>query len=138
MQHSDLPKSRKYARRIGLKHYFTGMPCPNGHVAPRLVSCAACLECQGARNKSRRSRWECTPEYNSIPFSEEGLLKAVAGKNPGQDRIEAMITYYEAYQKETRDKYVKSYLDEVISDLNARIEAIAAGKKRFDAASSTR
>lgn len=33
------------AKRSGLTRYFTGKPCPEGHVAERLVSSRSCCEC---------------------------------------------------------------------------------------------
>lgn len=37
--------SRDDARAKGLSHYFTGKPCPRGHIAPRFVSSRGCKEC---------------------------------------------------------------------------------------------
>ena len=37
--------SRKEAIERGLKRYFTGKPCKNGHVAERFVSNGRCVEC---------------------------------------------------------------------------------------------
>ena len=38
------------------KTYFTGIPCKRGHIAKRLVSTRACLECQKIANKEWRER----------------------------------------------------------------------------------
>jgi len=38
--------SRKDARALGLKRYFTGKPCKRGHVAERRVSIKGCVLCQ--------------------------------------------------------------------------------------------
>ena len=37
--------TRKEAQARGLKAYYTGKPCPRGHVAERRVSNAVCAEC---------------------------------------------------------------------------------------------
>lgn len=42
----DLPKSAKEARVAGIKQYFTGEPCKNGHVVPRQTSNGKCTECR--------------------------------------------------------------------------------------------
>lgn len=39
---------REAARIAGLKYYFTGKPCVNGHVAQRRVDNWACMECARA------------------------------------------------------------------------------------------
>ena len=41
----------KDAKAAGLKRYFTGTPCKNGHVAERSVSNRSCLKCTNARAK---------------------------------------------------------------------------------------
>lgn len=52
----SLPRTRAEAIACGSKHYFTGKPCPNGHVAPRFVSNFGCDEClkAGYRERFRR------------------------------------------------------------------------------------
>lgn len=37
--------SRAEARKLGLRHYFTGKPCKHGHIAQRFVSRWICVEC---------------------------------------------------------------------------------------------
>lgn len=36
---------RSLAKKVGLKRYFTGIPCRKGHIAERQVSNRACLKC---------------------------------------------------------------------------------------------
>jgi 5-methylcytosine-specific restriction endonuclease McrA len=47
-------KSRAEAKAAGEKHYFTGKPCRNHHIANRLVSCGACVACATARSATRQ------------------------------------------------------------------------------------
>jgi hypothetical protein len=44
------PKSVKEAREQDAKHYFTGKPCPVGHVALRWTSTMGCVECRERHN----------------------------------------------------------------------------------------
>lgn len=44
--------SRAEAKARGLKRYFSGKPCPHGHVAKRRVNDCSCVECD-----ERRVRW---------------------------------------------------------------------------------
>lgn len=39
----------KMAKAAGLKRYFSGRPCVNGHLADRLVSNGTCVECASIR-----------------------------------------------------------------------------------------
>lgn len=41
-----IPCTREQAAYRGERHYFTGRPCDNGHLAYRYVSNASCLECR--------------------------------------------------------------------------------------------
>lgn len=47
------------AKSAGLTRYFTGAPCPRGHIAERLVSVRACIACL----RERKREWsEQNPE----------------------------------------------------------------------------
>lgn len=47
--------SRKEAIKRGLKRFFTGKPCPRGHVALRYLASKKCIECARAE---QRIRWK--------------------------------------------------------------------------------
>jgi len=52
------------ARAKGEKYYFTGMPCLNGHIANRLVSSKACVECNKEKDlATRASRLDYFKDY---------------------------------------------------------------------------
>lgn len=42
----QLPSKAKDAKEMGLSRYFTGRPCPHGHLAPRRVVSRGCVECE--------------------------------------------------------------------------------------------
>lgn len=46
--------SRKDALTAGLKYYFTGKECTNGHQSRRFVSTGACMRCNSERTKMFR------------------------------------------------------------------------------------
>lgn len=43
---TQLPKTRKEAKSLGIKYYFTGIECPQGHISKRLTSDYGCNECK--------------------------------------------------------------------------------------------
>src|SRR5262245_40411136 len=45
--------SRQDAKAAGLKRYFLGTPCKNGHVAERFVSDCKCVVCKNDRLKEK-------------------------------------------------------------------------------------
>ena len=54
--------TREQAVRMGLPRYFTGKPCPRGHLSTRLVSCRACEECSRIGRRVIRGQVEA-PSY---------------------------------------------------------------------------
>lgn len=52
------------ARTRGEKHYNTGKPCRNGHIAPRLISTGNCIACGPERDRRFR---ENRPDYFQAP-----------------------------------------------------------------------
>lgn len=56
--------TRKEAMQRGLLRYFTGKPCPHGHVAERFVSSYGCVEC--TKEHSKRYYHENPLKYNAI------------------------------------------------------------------------
>jgi hypothetical protein len=48
--------SRKEARERGLKWYFTGKPCPQGHIDEREVGNCHCVVCRNEYVRSERSK----------------------------------------------------------------------------------
>lgn len=48
--------TRKEARAIGSQRYFTGQPCPRGHVAERYVSTMGCVACGVAIAESAKAK----------------------------------------------------------------------------------
>ena len=56
--------SRKQARALGLKHYFTGKPCKHGHLLKRWTNSAKCVRC--ALDLSKNSRMKKPELYRGI------------------------------------------------------------------------
>lgn len=46
--------TREQARERGIKRYFTGDPCPRGHICERWASNAKCVECSHEEHAYRR------------------------------------------------------------------------------------
>ncbi len=47
-----LPKTRAEGRAAKAKHFFTGKPCPKGHVTLRYTSTGGCDACLGENNRA--------------------------------------------------------------------------------------
>lgn len=55
--------SKDKAKRLGLKRYFTGESCKNGHMSERQVSGGYCVEC----NKQSVKKWRKKTGYKTCP-----------------------------------------------------------------------
>jgi len=49
----DIPNTPDEAIGLGLFRYFTGHPCRNGHIEPRLTKNGECLACRRKRKRRR-------------------------------------------------------------------------------------
>jgi hypothetical protein len=92
--------TRKEAKALGLKRYFTGKPCPQGHVAERHVSSGSCFACSNARTREYR-------EANPEKFRERG--RSYREANPEKFR-ERGRSYRDANLEKAR-KRSKSWRD---------------------------
>ena len=48
--------SRETAIQLGLKRFFTGVPCINGHICERRVGSSGCIECQRLAMQRQKAR----------------------------------------------------------------------------------
>lgn len=62
--------TRKDAKVRGLKRYFSGRPCKNGHIAERWTNSGSCAECTLERSRSR-DRKDYLESYFSCPENKE-------------------------------------------------------------------
>lgn len=67
---TKLPATRSEARALGVKRYYTGKPCPKGHVTYRYAAGGGCAECQAIRAKQKyeggwRQDKSTRPEINA-------------------------------------------------------------------------
>ena len=73
--------SKCEAKNAGLRHYFTGNPCPKGHVSKRYVSGGHCFDCIKEKTKKRKvwhSEWQKKNKEKCIKYSAE-----YRKRNPG-------------------------------------------------------
>jgi hypothetical protein len=88
--------TRADALAFGLKRYFTGEPCPHGHVVERRVSDFSCLECCRLKDRSSKER-ERRREYmrdhqRRYRRKRPDLVKATEQKRDKEKRAAAKGT----------------------------------------------
>ncbi len=62
---------RSDAKKLGLTNYYTGEPCPKGHLSPRLVSTRNCLECV----KIAQKKWRAVDENRLRELSNRNKIR---------------------------------------------------------------
>ena len=82
--------SRAEAKSLGLKRYFTGKICKNGHTEERMVSSGGCIKCK----KSRTLEW-----MQNNPEKCRNQKKLWVIKNP-----EKAQSYSDRWRLENREK----------------------------------
>jgi hypothetical protein len=71
--------SRPDAQARGLRHYFTGEACGNGHVALRYTSDKTCVECKRIYTRSKRAARRCGGDLIEKPTKRPGWGKFLCG-----------------------------------------------------------
>lgn len=72
--------TREDARNQGLKHYFTGKPCPRGHIDYRFVSVGTCKAC--GREKAMEGHIHTTNKRRGYDNAESFVsAMVIAGRN---------------------------------------------------------
>lgn len=77
---NSYPASRKEAKRVGSKYYFTGVPCVRGQVSLRLTSggkcwCRPCRDIQLASDASNRERARSYERAYRQRMAEAGIKR---------------------------------------------------------------
>jgi len=86
--------SRKDARAAGLKHYFTGKPCPRGHIDYRFVSVGTCKSC--ARERAMEAHVHTTNRRRAYSDGP-GFVAAAEAAGRGFDY--SKVVYVNAHTK---------------------------------------
>lgn len=74
--------TRAEAKAQGLKRYYTGKPCPHGHVGERYVSSRNCLTCHCARNLTHVRKWRAAhPERSREIVRKSGRKRYAEDPN---------------------------------------------------------
>jgi 5-methylcytosine-specific restriction endonuclease McrA len=95
-----LPSTRKDAKGLGIRHYFTGKECSRGHVEKRISSTGTCLRCAAenssrARNLNPEGHRKASRHWREMN-PEKALSATLAWRAANSER------YHEASRKNAR------------------------------------
>lgn len=80
--------SRYEARQQGLKHFYTGVACPNGHITERYTKSGMCVSCSLGKNQEarkiakRRGKRGQYLGWNPTNVERDGVRRMVANGIP--------------------------------------------------------
>ena len=112
------------ARAAGLSHYFSGKPCPSGHIAKRRVSNNSCSECvkrdslqyyhehRDERTEFNRSYMRSRPGYANHKVSLQRARSL--GRLPADADLEKVIGVYEDAMLLQGETGVKIEVDHIL------------------------
>lgn len=95
--------SRREAQRQGVTRYFSGAPCPKGHVSERMTSNTDCVACMRERSQKRyekkgdeiraaaRARFAADYEVSPERFRERSKRNYWADPDAWKERVRAYI-----------------------------------------------
>lgn len=129
---------RESARALGLKRYFTGLPCRNGHVAERYVSCGNCTEClyPNAKRTSEsaiKDEAYVLAEYEFSVAKSEADAKLKVAQNIHAAEITIAHQAFQASQAESRAESRRLLLETVAQTQAKREEELAARRAEVEA-----
>lgn len=125
-------RSRKEAKELGRTRFFTGVPCKRGHVAERVVSNGACIECQrlhaaaySARYRAARpekvkeaqAAWrERNPEYfrawrAANRARNQAVQNAWRAANPEKSR--ALVLNYQSRKRKAPGRHTAADIERI-------------------------
>lgn len=132
--------SRSEALSKGLKRYFTGLSCKNGHIAERAVSNFTCLECQKERAQKDYQKdpdkWirRRVSYYQNNKDIERQKMKSYYMDNAQRQSIIRKKRYYEDVEKNrsySRDWSKKNKILRRISQTNRKKKILLATPNWF-------
>lgn len=103
--------SRKEAKSLGLKRYFTGKPCKNGHVDERSTSKSTCLECKRLTyhankehySKKAKSRYQANKEIISRKNKDNRESRSEYQRKYIEDNRQSLLDKRRKYTEENRE-----------------------------------
>lgn len=124
--------ARKEAKIAGFRRYFTGNPCPRGHIAARRTDTGACLACASERRRmryvehreedNRRSRTRYAS--HRVAELERHRLQRAALPDKARERDRASRSKY----REKRREHKRAWDKANVGKLNAYNAARKAAK----------
>lgn len=116
------------AKRLGLKRFYTGVICTNGHDSERLTSSGECISCK--RDRETR-KYHANPTYRADHYAQNKERILTRQKISDSERAEEKVAYGERWRDRNKDR-IKAYRKE-----NAGLYAFHAARRRKQVSRAT-
>lgn len=118
--------SKEEAKNLGLKRYFTGIPCKKGHVCERYVKSKGCVECDKLisskwkkdnpeSNRRKAKRWRDSNPEKTKEINKKGYQKCLKENTTYKLAHNLRRRFYVALKKEYKN-------GSAIGDLGCSVE----------------
>lgn len=119
IQHNKEIVTRSFAKENGLKYYFTGLPCKNGHIENRMVSNGLCVICINNRllkykktekykQKEKRSQQSEKRKDFVKSWRENNRIKCCSYSEKWREKNkDAVLDYSRSYKASNKEKLKK-------------------------------
>lgn len=104
--------SRKEAKRLGLKRYFSNRPCLRGHVAERSTANNSCFECTRIRQRSVK-RIRC-------PQERLKAQRSYLSRPENREKHRCRIRLYRARKREVGGKHSPEDVQRILKQQKGR------------------
>jgi hypothetical protein len=103
-----IAKTRKEALAQGQKRYYTGAPCPHGHIADRRASTGECLECRAVNLVAwRKTHPEKVKQHNDTQYANHSVALAARSRKFYAENAEVLRIKKQEYQRKNLHIYAK-------------------------------
>lgn len=99
--------TRREAQELGLKRYYSGEPCSNGHDSDRYAH-GQCIECARLFYEAKKESVKAAAKQRYERKREEIIF---AVKNYAKQNVEKIKNYQSAYRAENKNKHQKYLKD---------------------------
>jgi hypothetical protein len=104
--------TKQQAKLTGLKKYFTGLPCKNGHISERTVASSNCVDCAAIHVRSKEYKQKAKEKIKTVAQKEKRKIqsKEYHLKNREQCLIkmkERNGTYYQKNSEKIKYQNIK-------------------------------
>ena len=110
----DLPKSKKEAKALGIRQYFTGIPCKNGHIDKRYTNTGICYSCKN-KNMSNdylrnKERIVISNKKSYEAHKDKRLESNRKWTSENREKSNQIKANYKKRHKEKVDEYNREYM----------------------------